>query len=108
MKEEFPDLFKASCLKKVSVAAIGDWFEGVWQWGDFILIEANLVDPVFLEDVVSLMGGWRIFADGRKIKISCFGPKIRFWSFRLLHVMLFMRDYVFRMVLLISMTKILG
>ncbi|XP_058764508.1 uncharacterized protein LOC131637959 [Vicia villosa] len=34
LKEEFPSLSEASCLKTVSVAAMGGWVDNKWIWGD--------------------------------------------------------------------------
>ncbi|XP_058746293.1 uncharacterized protein LOC131619186 [Vicia villosa] len=43
----------ASCLKRVSVAAMGGWFEGKWQWDDFGLFAGV---PGLTADLASLRG----------------------------------------------------
>ncbi|XP_058763266.1 uncharacterized protein LOC131636670 [Vicia villosa] len=35
LKNIFPDIYEASCLKGVSVALMGGWVDGNWKWGDF-------------------------------------------------------------------------
>ncbi|XP_058741567.1 uncharacterized protein LOC131613943 [Vicia villosa] len=34
LSDAFPELFAISLLKKVSVAVMGGWSDGVWKWGD--------------------------------------------------------------------------
>ncbi|XP_058776799.1 uncharacterized protein LOC131651145 [Vicia villosa] len=52
LREAFPIIFDKSFLKKVSVAAIGGWEEGIWKWGDLGLKEGVLGD----EGAVSMYG----------------------------------------------------
>ncbi|XP_058760886.1 uncharacterized protein LOC131634255 [Vicia villosa] len=54
LKEEYPNLFLASCLKRVSVAAMGSWKKGVWQWGDFGINPVILENTEFLHNFISL------------------------------------------------------
>ncbi|XP_058726398.1 uncharacterized protein LOC131597740 [Vicia villosa] len=48
-KEEYPDLFLVSSLKRVLVAVMGAWKEVMWQWGDFG------INPAFLETLKFLV-----------------------------------------------------
>ncbi|XP_058732778.1 uncharacterized protein LOC131604350 [Vicia villosa] len=41
-------LFSASSLKKVLVAAMGGWCDGVWKWGDLGISDVGLGEPDFL------------------------------------------------------------
>ncbi|XP_058784431.1 uncharacterized protein LOC131659235 [Vicia villosa] len=42
LREEFSVIFDKSCLKKVSVAAMGGWEEGRWKWGDLGVKDGGL------------------------------------------------------------------
>lgn len=61
LKDDFSDLYKASCLKNVSVEAMGGWLEGVWQCGYFDFPEAYLEDTIFLENAGLLKGRLEVF-----------------------------------------------
>ncbi|CAI8609798.1 unnamed protein product [Vicia faba] len=54
LKEDFSDLFVNSFLKRVSVAGMGGWSDGIWIWGDLDLSAVVDHDPVLLPDYVSL------------------------------------------------------
>ncbi|XP_058758054.1 uncharacterized protein LOC131631277 [Vicia villosa] len=51
LKEFFPDLFKVSCLKNVSVAAMGGWREGRWNWSNLgilnVIVECSGLTEIF-------------------------------------------------------------
>src|SRR4051812_12298087 len=51
-------LYFFSSLKKVSVAAMGGWLDGVWIWGDFGVSESLLTNPVIVEELGNLR--WRL------------------------------------------------
>lgn len=101
--ELFPNLYAASALKDVSVAAMGGWMEGTWRWGDLGISVSLLVDRVSFAQYDSLKGclgrfeGWRDGTDSvvwmgngdRRFSVaSCydmyeraripFGPSIRY------------------------------
>ncbi|XP_058763698.1 uncharacterized protein LOC131637124 [Vicia villosa] len=44
LSDDFPDLFELSSLKKVSVAVMGGWREGVWVWGDLGISGAEVAE----------------------------------------------------------------
>ncbi|XP_058783007.1 uncharacterized protein LOC131657653 [Vicia villosa] len=50
LKETFPDLFLTSSLKKVSVAVMGGWNNGSWNWGDLGISMVGR-DAVFLDSL---------------------------------------------------------
>ncbi|XP_058742108.1 uncharacterized protein LOC131614555 [Vicia villosa] len=54
LMEVFPDLYVVSSLKKVSVAAMGGWCEGVWKWGDLGISEGAVLEPGLLAKLLDL------------------------------------------------------
>ncbi|XP_058751483.1 uncharacterized protein LOC131624543 [Vicia villosa] len=56
LKEDFPNLYKISCLKKVSMTAMGGWVEGEWKWGDFGLCDMGVEEMILGEEAVALKG----------------------------------------------------
>ncbi|XP_058746973.1 uncharacterized protein LOC131619951 [Vicia villosa] len=44
LMEAFPELYRVSSLKKVSVAAMGGWCEGVWKWGNLGIPEGAALE----------------------------------------------------------------
>ncbi|XP_058759860.1 uncharacterized protein LOC131633158 [Vicia villosa] len=69
LKEAYPDLFFASRLKNVSVAAMGGWLEEEWKWGDLGLPSSVMEDPSLRGLRLSLMSrlenfkGWSVGKD---------------------------------------------
>ncbi|XP_058783528.1 ribonuclease 3-like protein 3 [Vicia villosa] len=74
LKECFPDLYQASLLKNVLVAAMGGWMGGVWRWSDFGL-SAALVDMAdHREEFLELKKRVEAFRDWKSEK------DLVFWS----------------------------
>ncbi|XP_058734049.1 uncharacterized protein LOC131605745 [Vicia villosa] len=69
LREAFPDLFFASRLKKVSVAAMGGWLEYEWRWGDLGLPGSVMDDSALRGFLLSLknrlknFNGWSVGKD---------------------------------------------
>ncbi|XP_058777732.1 uncharacterized protein LOC131651991 [Vicia villosa] len=68
LMESFPNLFLASSLRKVSVAAMGGWCEGIWKWID-LGISGTVVHEsgIFLEYTVlrDLLESFRGLQEGK-------------------------------------------
>lgn len=100
--ENFPDLYKLSGFKNVSVATMGGWKDDVWKWGDlglpgFVEEESELsVQLNILKGRLESFEGWkegkdivvwlgnsdRIFSvascfDMYERSRTCFGPPIK-------------------------------
>ncbi|XP_058776654.1 uncharacterized protein LOC131650974 [Vicia villosa] len=54
LMEAFPDLYGVSSLKKVSVAAMGGWCEGVWKWGDPGISEGAVLESGLIVKLLDL------------------------------------------------------
>ncbi|XP_058756337.1 uncharacterized protein LOC131629577 [Vicia villosa] len=69
LKEAFPALYELSCLKKVSIAAMGGWMEGVWKWVNFGISDSLVSNDALAEELVSLkrrveeFRGWGVGKD---------------------------------------------
>lgn len=61
LKESFPELFKASCLKNVLVAAMGGWRDGVWYWGSLGISNNFFEDNGVMENFFSLKERLEVF-----------------------------------------------
>ncbi|XP_058734072.1 uncharacterized protein LOC131605774 [Vicia villosa] len=54
LKEFFPFLFSVSSFKRVAVASMGGWVNGVWKWGNFGVSLSVHSDPIVLAEYVLL------------------------------------------------------
>ncbi|XP_058759067.1 uncharacterized protein LOC131632311 [Vicia villosa] len=68
LKEAFPELYKISRLKNVSVAAMEGWDDGEWKWGDFGVCDVGADDFILVEEAATLKGrveGFRGWLEGK-------------------------------------------
>ncbi|XP_058726570.1 uncharacterized protein LOC131597930 [Vicia villosa] len=68
LKELFPKLFLVSSLRRMAVASMGGWVDGVWKWGNFGVVLGDDTERLVVAEHTSLHAlllGRNVFLEGR-------------------------------------------